>query len=308
MKVAVLGAAGGIGQALSLMLKNRLPGNSRLALYDIAPMTPGIAVDLSHIPTHVRVKGFAGDDPTEALEGADVVMISAGLPRKPGMDRADLLHINADIIKHLVANVAKVCPDACVAIITNPVNSMVPIARAILKKHGVYNPAKLFGVTTLDVTRAKTFVGELKSVDPTPLRIKVVGGHSGVTILPILSQLDLDFSDEEAKFLTHRIRNAGTEVVDAKAGGGSATLSMGQAAGAFCLKLVRGLLGEPSVDVCAYVDDGGQYAGFFALPVQLGSAGIEKILPIGPLSDYEQTQMEQMLPTLITEIDHADEL
>lgn len=72
MKVAVIGAAGGIGQALALLLKNRLPAGSDLALYDIAPVTPGVAADLSHIPTPVTIKGYAGEDPTPALEGADV--------------------------------------------------------------------------------------------------------------------------------------------------------------------------------------------------------------------------------------------
>lgn len=307
MKVAVLGAAGGIGQALSLMLKNRLPAHSHLALYDIAPMTPGVAADLSHIPTYVDIVGFAGDDPSPALVDADVVMISAGVARKPGMDRADLFHINANIIRGITEKIARVCPNACIGIITNPVNSMVPVAKAVLEENGVYQPSRLFGVTTLDVTRAKTFVGQLKGVDPTALRIKVIGGHSGVTILPVLSQLGIDFTEGEVEHLTDRIRNAGTEVVEAKAGAGSATLSMGQAAGAFCLKLVDALLGKPGVDLCAYVDDGGQYAGFFALPIELGTSGIKKILPIGQLSEYEQTQMDNMLDILRQEIAQAEQ-
>lgn len=62
MKVAVLGAAGGIGQALALLLKTQLPAGSELSLYDIAPVTPGVAVDLSHIPTAVAIQGFSGED------------------------------------------------------------------------------------------------------------------------------------------------------------------------------------------------------------------------------------------------------
>ena len=89
MKITVLGAAGGIGQALSLLLKMKLPAGFKLALYDVAPVTPGIAVDLSHIPTDVKITGFAGEDATPALEGADIVLISAGVARKPGMDRSD---------------------------------------------------------------------------------------------------------------------------------------------------------------------------------------------------------------------------
>lgn len=107
MKVAVLGAAGGIGQALALLLKLQLPAESELALYDIAPVTPGVAKDVSHIPTAVKVEGFAGEDPTPALKGADVVLISAGVARKPGMDRSDLFNINAGIVRNLIEHVAK---------------------------------------------------------------------------------------------------------------------------------------------------------------------------------------------------------
>ena len=98
MKVAVLGAAGGIGRRL-LLLKPNCPSGSELSLYDIAPVTPGVAVDLSHIPTAVKIKGFSGEDATPALEGADVVLISAGVARKPGMDRSDLFNVNAGIVK-----------------------------------------------------------------------------------------------------------------------------------------------------------------------------------------------------------------
>ena len=128
MKVAVLGAAGGIGQALALLLKLQLPAGSELSLYDIAPVTPGVAVDVSHIPTEVKVEGFAGEDPTPALKGADVVLISAGVARKPGMDRSDLFNINAGIVRNLIEKVAVTCPKACIGIITNPVNTTVAIA------------------------------------------------------------------------------------------------------------------------------------------------------------------------------------
>ncbi len=219
MKVAVIGAAGGIGQALALLLKNNLPAGSDLALYDIAPLTPGVAVDLSHIPTPVSIKGFSGEDPTPALEGADVVLISAGVARKPGMDRSDLFNVNAGIVKSLAEKIADVCPKACVGIITNPVNTTVAIAADVLKAKGVYDKNKLFGVTTLDVIRSEAFIGELKGMDPRDVSIPVIGGHSGVTILPLLSQVKgVTFSQEEVESLTPRIQNAGTEVVEAKAG------------------------------------------------------------------------------------------
>ncbi len=299
MKVAVIGAAGGIGQALALLLKNRLPAGSDLALYDIAPVTPGVAADLSHIPTPVSIKGYAGEDPTPALEGADVVLISAGVARKPGMDRADLFNVNAGIVKSLAEKIAVVCPTACVGIITNPVNTTVPIAAEVLKKAGVYDKRRLFGITTLDVIRSETFVAELKGKDPSDVQVPVIGGHSGVTILPLLSQVEgVEFTAEEVEALTKRIQNAGTEVVEAKAGGGSATLSMGQAACRFGLALVKALQGEENVIECAYVEGDGEHAPFFAQPVKLGKEGAEAILSYGELSAYEKASLEGMLDTL----------
>ncbi|SIO27173.1 malate dehydrogenase [Salinivibrio sp. ES.052] len=308
MKVAVIGAAGGIGQALALLLKNNLPAGSDLALYDIAPVTPGVAVDLSHIPTPVTIKGFSGEDPTPALEGADVVLISAGVARKPGMDRSDLFNVNAGIVKSLAEKIADVCPKACVGIITNPVNTTVAIAADVLKAKGVYDKNKLFGITTLDVIRSEAFIGELKGMDPRDVSIPVIGGHSGVTILPLLSQVKgVTFSQEEVEALTPRIQNAGTEVVEAKAGGGSATLSMGQAACRFGLSLVRALQGEQNVVECAYVEGSGEHARFFAQPVRLGKEGVDEILSIGELSAYEQQSMDKMLETLRKDIKMGEE-
>ncbi len=112
MKVCVLGAAGGIGQPLSLLLKLQLPAGSELSLYDVAPFTPGVAVDLSHIPTDVSVSGFVGDDVEAAMDGADIVVIPAGVPRKPGMTRDDLFNVNAGIVRNLISAGAKACPNA----------------------------------------------------------------------------------------------------------------------------------------------------------------------------------------------------
>ena len=303
MKVAVLGAAGGIGQALALLLKTQLPSGSELSLYDIAPVTPGVAVDLSHIPTDVKIKGFSGEDATPALEGADVVLISAGVARKPGMDRSDLFNVNAGIVKNLVQQIAKTAPKACIGIITNPVNTTVAIAAEVLKKAGVYDKNKLFGVTTLDVIRSETFVSELKGVSLDKIKVPVIGGHSGVTILPLLSQVaGVNWSDDEVAALTKRIQNAGTEVVEAKAGGGSATLSMAQAAARFGISVLKGLSGESAVEY-SYVEGDGKYARFFAEPVRLGKNGVEAILPIGTLSAFEQKAIEEMLPTLKADIE-----
>uniref|UniRef100_A0A8C4I617 Malate dehydrogenase n=1 Tax=Dicentrarchus labrax TaxID=13489 RepID=A0A8C4I617_DICLA len=156
-KVAVLGASGGIGQPLSLLLKNS-PLVSHLSLFDIAH-TPGVAADLSHIETRAQVTGHMGPDQLDAaLQGCEVVVIPAGVPRKPGMTRDDLFNTNATIVATLADACARNCPEAMICIIANPVNSTIPITAEVMKKHGVYNPNRVFGVTTLDIVRANAFV------------------------------------------------------------------------------------------------------------------------------------------------------
>jgi malate dehydrogenase len=303
MKITLLGAAGGIGQALALLLKMQLPAHSILSLYDISPVTPGVAVDLSHIPTTVSVTGYSGPDPTEALEEADLVLVAAGFPRKPGMERSDLFKTNAIIIQSLLQTIAKITPHACIGIITNPVDSLVPLAAEILKQAQVYNWRKLFGITTLDLTRATTFIAELKGCDPYAITIPVIGGHSGQTILPLFSQVPhLTFNDSEIATLTQRIQQAGTEVGQAKAGHGSATLAMAYAGAQFALSLIRALQGEPQIEVTAYVDCEALNSRFFSRPLLLGPDGIAQRQPIGPLSPGEQQALEQLLITLRADI------
>jgi malate dehydrogenase len=105
------------------------------------------------------------------------------------MTRDDLFKINAGIVKGLIEGVAQYAPKAYILVISNPVNSTVPIAAEVLKKAGVFDPKKLFGVTTLDVVRAETFVASITGEkDPQTLSIPVIGGHSGETIVPLFSQ------------------------------------------------------------------------------------------------------------------------
>lgn len=306
MKVTVLGASGGIGQPLSLLLGMHLPAHTELALYDVSPLTPGVAKDLSHVPTPVIVRGYGKDELHAALARADIVLIPAGVPRKPGMTRGDLVNVNAGIAAGLTRAVAHVCPKAMLGIITNPVNSLVPMAARILREAGVYDPNRLFGVTTLDTLRANTFVAELKhlpmGVPYGDVEIRVIGGHSGDTILPLYSQSGIALTESEIVTLTARVRNAGTEVVEAKAGAGSATLSMAVAGWRFGWALARALQGETGIVECAYVEDG-EYAPFFARPVRLGVSGVVERLPIGPLSAYEEQSLAACLPILAQEIE-----
>jgi len=311
-KVAVLGAAGGIGQPLSMLLKLS-PNIDELSCYDIVG-TPGVAADLSHIPTNAKITGslpFPGSWPPkgdtgleEALSGADVVVIPAGVPRKPGMTRDDLFNTNASIVKKLVEGCARYCPDAMLAIISNPVNSTVPIAAQVLQNAGVYNPKKLCGVTTLDVCRANTFAGNIMGKNPKDVDVTVIGGHAGITILPLYSQLagfTDSISQEELHALTHRTQFGGDEVVAAKAGAGSATLSMAYAGYLFTENVLKALKGE-EVTQCAYVESSLTDARFFASPCKFGPNGVEEVLGFGDISDYEKEWLGKMIPDLQKQI------
>lgn len=309
-KVCVIGASGGIGQPMSMLLKQS-PNVTHLALYDVMN-TPGVAADLSHICTEAKVTGHQGDDQlADALKGCDVVVVPAGVPRKPGMTRDDLFNTNGSINAGLAAACAKHCPDACYAIISNPVNSTVPIWKAVLENAGVYDKRKLFGVTTLDVVRANTFVAENQKFDVETIDVPVIGGHAGTTILPLLSQVEgADFSDEDLKALTKRIQFGGDEVVQAKASmggsGGSATLSMAYAGAAFTESLLMALKGEEGIVECTFVDNDLTAAPFFSTPCTLGVNGVEEVHEFGELTAFEQENFDAMLPDLISQAERGD--
>ncbi|KAE8348738.1 lactate/malate dehydrogenase [Aspergillus coremiiformis] len=289
VKAVVLGASGGIGQPLSLLLKT-CPLVEELALYDVVN-TPGVAADLSHISSIAKISGFLPKDDglKQALTGADIVVIPAGIPRKPGMTRDDLFKINAGIVRDLVKGIAEFCPKAFVLVISNPVNSTVPIAAEVLKAAGVFDPKRLFGVTTLDVVRAEAFTQEFSGQkNPSAVQIPVVGGHSGETIVPLFSKASPAIHIPEDKYdaLVHRVQFGGDEVVQAKDGAGSATLSMAYAGYRFAESVIKAWKGQTGIVEPTFVYLPGIPGGdeivkatgveFFSTLVTLGPCGAEK--------------------------------
>jgi malate dehydrogenase len=213
----------------------------------------------------------------QALDGARVVMIPAGLPRKPGMTRDDLFITNASIVYKLAQACAQYCPKAYLLVISNPINSTVPIVAEVFKKANVYQPHRIFGVTTLDVVRASAFISELKHVDPRHVDVTIVGGHSGITILPLFSQLQgHSLTKQEIEQLTQRVQFGGDEVVKAKAGTGSATLSMAFAGARFSNSLINALHGLSGISECTFVESDIAPTRFFASRVDLGVRKEEK--------------------------------
>lgn len=312
-KVCVCGGSGGIGQPLSLLMaQDRNVGE--LSVYDLSvAMVPpqGVAADLSHVETKVKVRGYskqldekARDVLGECLTGCNLVLVPAGMPRKPGQTRDDLFKVNASIAQEVVEACAKYCPDAVIALIVNPVNSVVPAMAELYKKKGL-DPKKIVGVTTLDVVRANKFVAEITGADPEDVNIPVIGGHAGVTIMPVFSQdangRKVPANDIAA--LDKHVQDAGTDVVNAKNGKGSATLSMAYAGARLGKAVLAGLNGTPTTE-CAYVmSDVEPGMPYFTSKVTFGKNGVEKIHPIGKLNEYEQRRLEEAKAQLKKEID-----
>ncbi|KAH8380330.1 hypothetical protein KR009_010029 [Drosophila setifemur] len=307
-KVTVVGAGGGIGQPLSLLIRQRL-GIRELALHDITNVN-GIAADLSHICVQGRVTSHVGENELEqAVRGANVVVVAAGMPRLPGMERDHLMAANGSVAVKVANAVSAVSPGALLTFITNPINMIVPAAAEVLKANGAYDPRRLFGITTLDVVRSKRFIGSLMSIDPGQVNIPVIGGHAGITILPLFSQCQPPFKGGPSvvEQVTHRIQEAGTEVVNAKAGQGSATLSMAYAGAHFVDALLRGIRGQEAVIECAFVASELGDAPFFASALELGRDGIKRYLELPQMSDYEKEALRKLLPVLRQNADEGIE-
>jgi len=311
-KVCVVGGAGGIGQPLSLLMAMD-PNVAELCVYDLTlAMVPagGVAADLSHLNKKVKVKSYAFDKDDKAVEkardcltGCHLVLVPAGVPRKPGQDRKDLLNINASIAKNIVQACAKFCPEAVVALIVNPVNSVVPAMCELWQKKGL-NSKKIVGITTLDVSRADKFVHEITGANIDTIDVPIVGGHAGTTILPLFSQdrAGATIPTDKIPDLDKKVQDAGTVVVSAKNGKGSATLSMAYAGARLGSAVLAGLNGQDRTE-CAYVKSSVTELPYFASKVTFGTEGVKTVHPLGKLSKWEEERLQGLIPVLKEEID-----
>lgn len=157
----------------------------------------------------------------------------------------------------------------------------------------------------MDIVRASTFVGTVKNVSPLDVQVPVIGGHSGATIIPVLSALSHTFSDAERDALVQRIQFGGDEVVKAKNGAGSATLSMAFAGARFVDSLLQAsVLKKTGITECTYINtnivDGLE---FFSTIVELGVSGVEKVHPLPVLNDYEKKLYAAAVPELKSSIE-----
>ncbi|KAL4994198.1 lactate/malate dehydrogenase [Aspergillus recurvatus] len=239
-----------------------------IGLYGIVHV-PGTATDLMHIGTRARVtRHLPGDSGLKkALTGADIVVVTAGIARKPGMPRDSEFNAttNASNIRDLFAEIAATCPNAVSCVVTNPVNSTLPVAAETIKKAGVFEPTRLFGITALDVMRASTFAAHAldSSVDPRAFKVPVIGGHSIATIL-LYSQAEHPV-DPDKETLAAVIRHV-------QFGGDSVTEE--------AYVYPAGIAGGQEIARELGVD-------YFALKVTLSRTGAAKALPVAEISEDE---------------------
>lgn len=146
-------------------------------------------------------------------------------------------------------------------------------------------------------------------MNPLEVKLPVIGGHSGVTIIPLLSQCKpaVSFPENQVKQLSVRIQEGGTEVVKAKAGAGSATLSMAHAGARFGIALVRAIKGEKNIVECAYVASNVTEATYFSTPLKIGKNGIEENLGLPKLNAFEQELLKAAIPELKKNIQKGEE-
>ncbi len=215
----------------------------------------------------------------EAIEGSDVVVITAGLPRKPGMSRMDLLGVNAKIVRQVAENVAKYAPNAVVIVVSNPLDEMTALAQLATQfpKNRVLGQAGM-----LDSARFTNFVAEELAVKVGSVKTLTLGSH-GDTMVPVPSKSTVDgkpvtelLPADKVEELVTRTRNGGAEVV-ALLKTGSAYYAP-SAAAARMAKAVAEDSGAV-MPVCAWVDGEYGISGvYLGVEAEIGATGVRKVV------------------------------
>src|SRR3954454_20279747 len=229
----------------------------------------------------------------EAIEGADVVVITAGLPRKPGMSRMDLLEVSAKIVRQVAENVAKYAPNAVVSVVSNPVDEMTALAQIATQfpKNRVFGQA---GV--LDTARFTNSIAETLGVPVKTVKALTLGSH-GDTMVPVPSRCTVDgkpladlLPADKIEELVVRTRNGGAEVV-ALLKTGSAYYAP-SAAAARMAKAVAEDSGEV-MPVCAWVDGEYGISGvYLGVQAELGAGGVRRVIET-PLTGDELAALRE---------------
>lgn len=229
----------------------------------------------------------------EAIAGSDIVIITAGLPRKPGMSRMDLIETNAKIMRQVAENVAKFAPDCVVINVANPLDEMTALAQIVTQfpHHRVLGQAGM-----LDTARFTHFVAEELGVPVASVKTLTLGSH-GDTMVPVASVCAVDgkpltdlVSAEKVDELVERTRNGGAEIV-----GLLKTGSAYYAPSAAAARMARAVHEDSGavMPVCAWVDGEYGLAGaYLGVEAELGKEGVRRVVET-PLTDAEKALLEQ---------------
>ena len=292
-KISLIGA-GNIGGELANLAVTKQLGD--VVLFDIPPkadFAKGKALDLEQAsPLSGADASVIGSSNWEDCAGSDVLIITAGVPRKPGQSRDDLIAINVPIIQNVADNAKKYCPDAFVIVISNPLDAMV----WEFQRRTGFDTKKVIGMAgVLDSARFKLFLAREAGCSVKDVRAMVLGGH-GDTMVPVLSNCTVDgvpiqqfISKDKLDEIVTRTRQGGGEIV------GLMGTSAYYAPAASAIAMAQAYLhDEKRILPCAsYLQGEYGYEGFFmGVPTLIGAGGAEKIYEI-ELSADEKTMLEQ---------------
>ncbi|MBF0328323.1 MAG: malate dehydrogenase [Nitrospirae bacterium] len=279
-KVSVIGA-GNVGASLAQLIVHS--GIADVVLFDIAEGIPqGKALDLAEAcPVWQSSSSVLGTNDFADTTGSDIIVVTAGFPRKPGMSRDDLLFANAKVVSDVVAGTSKLSPDSIIIAVTNPMDVMAQVSMDV----SGFRPERVMGMGgILDSARFRTFVAWEAGVSPEDVEALVLGGHGDLmvpmprfTTVKGVSITEL-FSAERIDALVQRTRHGGAEIVSLLKSG-----SAYYAPAAATFQMVKSvILDEKRLLPCAAYLNGeygvtGYYTG---VPVVLGESGIERIVEL----------------------------
>jgi malate dehydrogenase len=281
MKITVVGA-GNVGTACATEIAEKEIAEEVIIVDVKEGMTKGKALDIwqaSAIQSFdTRVEGVSND--YSATKDSDVVVITAGLPRKPGMSRDDLIHTNALIVKEVTENVVKYSPDAILIIVSNPLDVMTYAAFLASKKES----SKVFGMAgILDTGRYKSFIASELNISPKSIHAILMGGH-GDSMVPLPRYTTVAgipvtelIAEDKLNSIIERTKKGGTELVNLM--GTSAWYAPGAAAAQMVEAVVKN--SRRVFPVCAALN--GEYGLkdlHLGVPVVLGKNGIERIIEL----------------------------
>ncbi|MBX7143218.1 MAG: malate dehydrogenase [Oligoflexia bacterium] len=296
-KIALIGA-GQIGGTLALLAGLR--GLGDVVLYDVVEGMPqGKALDLTHVgPVFGLDFNIKGTNAIEDIAGADVCIVTSGIPRKPGMSRDDLVKTNADIVRKVGEGIKKNAPKAFVIVITNPLDVMTYLMQQVTG----FPAARVCGMAgVLDTARYQAHLAEDLRVSTTSVSAFVLGGH-GDDMVPVRSYtscggipIERMMAKEKLDAIEKRVRGSGGEVV-ALLKTGSAFYSPAASA----ILMAEAYLHDKKklMPVAAYCN--GEYGVkgiYLGVPVILGAGGVEKVIEI-ELSAQEKGQLEKSVSSV----------